>query len=462
MSLAREQVHMSNKKTTVIVGLGQTGYSCVQFLRAKGEIVRVLDSRENPPFLEQLKTEYPEVVVQLGPFKQNQLENAETVIVSPGISMQEPIVQIAESQNINIIGDIELFCQQVTAPIIAITGSNGKSTVTTLLGEMIKSAGIDVGVGGNIGTPALDMLAENEKSLYVLELSSFQLETTHSLQAEAATILNLSNDHMDRYVNMSAYKSAKQRIFNNAKSIVLNADEPSTHPLLAADIKPWFFSLQQSGERCFHLMQDQGEDYLAFQNQKLLARKELKLIGRHNVANALAALALGQVIQLPMSAMLTALKSFPGLPHRCQWVAKKNRIDYFNDSKATNVGSTIAALESFAEIHSVSEKNIILIAGGDAKGADLSVLEKPLRQWVKTIVLIGKDAKKIAQCIDDVEIYFAVDMQEAVTEAAKNALPGDTVLLSPACSSLDMYENFIERGFAFIEAVKNIPTENNS
>lgn len=413
----------------VIIGLGKTGLSCIRYLLKKNTDIAIVDNRINPPGLPELKNYSPNVPVYLGCFHENILSQADELVISPGVSLKEPAIAKQIKNGKPVIGDIELFARAARAPIIAITGSNGKSTVTTLVGEMAKCAGINVGVGGNLGIPALDLLTAPEPDLYVLELSSFQLETTYSLKAKAAVVLNISPDHMDRYENIEEYKAAKMRIYNGCEVAVIEGE--------------------------WNLFSTEG-NYLTYEKQKLLSIDKLKIKGRHQVSNALAALALGAAAGLPMAAMLKALREFPGLPHRCQWVAKINNVDYYNDSKGTNVGAAKAAIEGLGRGtgHCALTK-IILIAGGQGKGADFSELFPVVEKYVRAVILIGQDAPKIKTALTGAcKILFAESMREAVKFAAQEAQPGDMVLLSPACASFDMFNNFEHRGEVFCEDVR--------
>ena len=304
-----------------------------------------------------------------------------------------------------VVGDIELFARNVDAPVIAITGSNGKSTVTSLLGEMAKAAGLDVRVGGNIGVPALDLLHEPRPDLYVLELSSFQLETTESLNACAAAILNISEDHMDRYADLNDYTAAKAKVYYGTGTLVVNLDDKrvmATANLTRQGRNLSGFTTSTPKEKQFGICNKDNEDYLCFGTERLIAVSELKIKGQHNIANALAALALGQEANIPLAAMLVALKEFSGLPHRSQWVAEKNGVSWYNDSKATNVGAAIAA------INGIKANRIILIAGGQAKGQDFSPLKEVVKNKVKHLVLLGEDAELLNNELSDyTEVSFA-------------------------------------------------------
>ena len=355
------------------------------------------------------------------------------------------------------IGDIELFCRAVhgeplSKPVVAITGSNGKSTVTTLLGEMAEASGLAVGVGGNIGTPVLELLDDPKTELYILELSSFQLETTETLRATAATVLNLSPDHMDRYPTLADYHRAKQSIYRGCGTAVFNREDPLTSPLLPVTAGAVTFTTKAPDLGQYGLLEDEQGVWLSRGLEKLLNTAEMRIRGRHNQQNALAALALGDAVGLSLDAMLNVLKVFTGLAHRCQWLIEFNGVSWFNDSKATNVGAAVAAINGLGA--DISGK-VILIAGGDGKGADFSDLRTPVTQFVEHLVLIGRDGPLIGAVAQGVtSIHQAEAMQDAVQQCAQLAKAGDAVLLAPACASFDMFSSFEKRGEAFASFVK--------
>ena len=434
----------------IVVGLGKSGMSLVRFLAQQGVRFAVADTRANPPELATLQRDYPQVEVRCGELDVEFLCRATELYVSPGLALATPALQQAAARGVQMSGDIELFARHAKAPIVAITGSNAKSTVTELVGEMAKAAGKKVAVGGNLGTPALDLLADDVE-LYVMELSSFQLETTHLLNAEVATCLNVSEDHMDRYSGMQAYHLAKHRIFRGARQVVVNRDDALSRPLQADQLPCWSFGLSKPDFNGFGLIEEAGEKCLAFQFDALLPVRELKIRGAHNQSNALAALALGHAVGLPFAAMLEALKHFTGLAHRCQWVGELRGAHYYDDSKATNVGAALAAIEGLgADING----KLLLIAGGDGKGADFSALRVPVAHYCRAVVLLGRDAARLAEALDGAAVQVRVNsLEEAVAQCAALAQPGDAVLLSPACASLDMFKNFEERGRLFAQAV---------
>lgn len=431
---------------TVVVGLGKTGLSCVRHLVGQEKTVAVTDTRVIPPCIQELRSEFPQVPVYLDGIYENVLDKASEIVVSPGICVREPAIAKQQARGVNAIGDIELFVQAAKAPIIAITGSNGKSTVTTLVGEMAKAAGKKIVVGGNLGTPALELL-DDDAELYVLELSSFQLETTRSLQAAAATVLNITPDHLDRYESYDDYIAAKLSIYKNSKAQIINRDDSQTfinNPTIS-------FGASEPNENEFGLRKVDGELFLAFGKNNLLNVKELKVKGQHQYLNALAAMALGHCVNLPMDAMLKALKAFTGLRHRCQWVADIEGVAWYNDSKATNVGATLAALHGLgAEIPG----KIVLLAGGLAKDADFSSLREGAKQYVSRLILFGQDKKELKKVLEDVlDIQEVEDLQEAVKSAKSIATAGDIVLLSPACASFDMFSDFEARGDEFCNLI---------
>lgn len=442
----------------VIVGLGVTGLSCARYLSAKGDRFKVVDSRQNPPALAEFRELYPSVQCELGGFNQETFTAAKELIVSPGISLKTPEIEAARKRNVSITGDIDIFSKAVASPVVAVTGSNGKSTVVELLAEILDTAGINVGVGGNLDSerarPALDLLLEEPREIYLLELSSFQLETTECLEAEVATILNLSADHLDRYEGIEDYLSAKQRIFRGCKKVVINRDDPYSKPPADIRVPALDFGFGRPGSNGFGLLEEGDDQYLAFQFEKIVSAHELKIFGLHNIANALAASALAKALDIEMAAIRKGIQNFAGLPHRCQWVANISGVDFYNDSKGTNVGATLAAVEGLGQR---IEGHILLIAGGVGKGADFRSLVPVINRWGKEVILIGRDAVEIAAHFDsDIQTYFAEDMQDAVKVSLEHALPGDAVLLSPACASFDMYDNYRHRGQSFIESVEGL------
>lgn len=444
--------HMiATSKVKAIIGTGITGLSVARFLAAQQQAFVLLDTRLSPPNLQQIKTEFPHVSIECGELNPHTLLACDEIIISPGVAVATPAIEQARAAGIPVVGDIEIFVRYAKAPIVAITGSNAKSTVTTLVGEMAKAAGINVAVGGNLGTPALELLNDSVE-LYVMELSSFQLETVTKLNAKVATILNISADHLDRYENMRAYILAKLRVYFGAEHIVVNRNDVLTHPPLAAGVKPIYFG-GRADFGSFGLLTRDGIEYLAKNLTPLMAARELKIRGRHNIDNALAALALGDAAGIPLDAMLGTLKTFSGLRHRCEFVAEKNAVEFYNDSKGTNIGATLAAISGLAR----DPQQLIVILGGEGKGQDFTELTPALRAINSRLVLIGRDATVIEQAVADAApIIHAGSMQDAVNKAFALAQPGDAVLLSPACASFDMFKNYEDRGEKFCEAVQEL------
>lgn len=444
--------HMiATSKVKAIIGTGITGLSVARFLAAQQQAFVLLDTRLSPPNLQQIKTEFPHVSIECGELNPHTLLACDEIIISPGVAVATPAIEQARAAGIPVVGDIEIFVRYAKAPIVAITGSNAKSTVTTLVGEMAKAAGINVAVGGNLGTPALELLNDSVE-LYVMELSSFQLETVTKLNAKVATILNISADHLDRYENMRAYILAKLRVYFGAEHIVVNRNDVLTHPPLAAGVKPIYFG-GRADFGSFGLLTRDGIEYLAKNLTPLMAARELKIRGRHNIDNALAALALGDAAGIPLDAMLGTLKTFSGLRHRCEFVAEKNAVEFYNDSKGTNIGATLAAISGLAR----DPQQLIVILGGEGKGQDFTELTPALRAINSRLVLIGRDATVIEQAVADAApIIHAGSMQDAVNKAFALAQPGDAVLLSPACASFDMFKNYEDRGEKFCQAVQEL------
>ncbi len=436
----------------VVVGLGKTGYSSACFLDRQNINFAVTDSRENPPMHEVMQQSLPAVPLYLGEFDNELLMNARELLISPGVSMQEPAIATAIQSGVKVYGDIEIFCRHVHTPVVAVTGSNGKSTVTTLIAEMVKAAGMNVAKGGNIGTPVLDLLKQEEPDVFVLELSSFQLETVSSLNAVAAVVLNISEDHMERYANLAEYANAKAHIYSGDGTMVINVDDEHVAAMTAVDRNSIGFTLGEPEAGQYGTRIYAGKTWLVKADEKLIAADQLRLPGKHNVANVLAALALVDAINVPREAALKILETFSGLPHRCQWVAKIKDVDWYNDSKGTNVAACCAAITGLTE-----KENIILIAGGEAKGADFSELVKVVEGLVRSVIVIGRDGHIIKSVLQDLlTVYEADTIESAVSTAAEIASPGDLVLLSPACASFDMFENYEARGNAFNKAVAKL------
>ncbi|HTV52805.1 MAG TPA: UDP-N-acetylmuramoyl-L-alanine--D-glutamate ligase [Steroidobacteraceae bacterium] len=437
----------------VIAGIGRTGLSCAAYLRERGWRVALTDTREAPPELERVRALDPGIAVRLGGLDTGLLQEAVCVIASPGLPLTHPFFNEARRRGLDVIGDIELFALAADAPVVGITGTNGKSTVTTLLGRMAERAGVRVRVGGNLGEPALDLLAAAQRErarteLYVLELSSFQLEATRSLDLRAAVVLNVSADHLDRYASLADYAAAKARIFERCETAVLNVDDPLVRSMPRPGQTRLSYSLQDP--TADYALSAAREPALARRGVPLLAVRELKIRGLHNIANALAALALGEAVGLELAPMLETLRDFTGLPHRTQWVAEVRGVTYINDSKATNVGATLAAVAGLPG-------PLVVIAGGDGKQQDFAPLAPAFRDKVRHAVLIGRDREALARALEGVcTLERCETLPEAVRAAARAARPGDTVLLSPACASLDMFRDYAQRGSVFTRAVEEL------
>ncbi len=431
-----------------VLGLGATGLSIARYLHRKDVDAMFFDTREAPPGVDELKSIYPDAEILLGEAKLP--GNVERIIASPGIADSHPILVDARKAQLEVLSDIELFAREAKAPFIAVTGSNGKSTVTTLLYHMCRAAGLDVYAGGNLGEPALDLLDKPAPDIYVLELSSFQLQRTHRLPAAVSILLNISPDHLDWHASIDEYRQTKYRVFREAKAAVINRADPRAQDFVVNIRDVRSFGIDEPDDGHYGLRVEDGETYLARGETLLLSTRDLVLFGRHNQANALAAMAAGELAGLDMASMLAVLCEFPGLPHRMQFVDRIGGVSYVNDSKATNVAAAVASIESV-------DGMIVLIAGGVGKGAEFDELAAALENKLRAAVLIGEDAERIAAALDTVNpVRFAADMNEAVRHAASFADPGDTVLLAPACASLDQFKNYGARGDAFAQAVREL------
>lgn len=441
---------------TLVAGLGVTGLSVARFLASRGEEVIVIDSRAEPPGLRNLKAAHPELPVIVESLDTRWLEGVSQVVMSPGLGLDTPIAVEARRLGIPLVSDIELFARAVNAPVIGVTGSNGKSTVVTLLARILSAAGQRVAAGGNLGPPALELL-DVEAETYVLELSSFQLETTESLKPVAAAVLNVSPDHLDRHGSFERYAALKAKLAHAAETFVFNWDDEAVREMGLAHARAIPFSVAEPLEAGYSSAAHQGARWLCRNGAPFLPVAELRLPGLHNEANALAATALADVVTngaaRPQSeAQLDALREFSGLPHRCQWVAEEESVLFINDSKGTNVGATVAALRGLSG-------PFVLIAGGQGKGADFAPLVEAARDRLVGAVVIGEAAGELRAALSSVTpVHVAGDMGEAVARAAglARAAPNRpvTVLLSPACASFDMFADYRERGEAFITAVK--------
>lgn len=450
-------ITLENTKVLVI-GMGLSGLSALQWLLLEGADVAMADTRKSPPNLKEVKKIDADIKMHLGPMDAALLQSFELIVVSPGVALSEPAIAQAINAGVPVVGDVELFAQfrPKSAKLIAVTGSNGKSTVVTMVGEICKEAGLNTVVAGNIGLPVLDVLREEKLTgevpdVYVLELSSFQLETTKSLFADAATVLNVSEDHMDRYEDIDAYAQAKARIYKHADVAVVNGFDQ--YSAIGAEGNVVLFGFDQPENITDFGIIENGETWLASGKRKYLQVSDLKVAGNHNVLNALAASALCRALTIETKYMVNTLKAFGGLPHRVQWIASIEDVDYYDDSKGTNVGATCAAINGMARDD--ASRKVVLIAGGEGKGQDFSPLIEPVANNARAVVLIGRDAKLIEAILlpTNVPMYEAVDLSEAVVIAQKMASKNDAVLLSPACASFDMFDNYQQRGQQFAEAV---------
>jgi len=440
-------------KQVLVLGLGATGMSMARWLSARGARVRVADSREDPPHARALKTLLPGVRIDTGAFRRESFSGIDLIAISPGVPLAQPEVARAAADGVPVLGDVELFAQAKgsASKVIAITGSNGKSTVTAMSGAMCRAAGARTVVAGNIGLPVLDALDEGEEpDLYVLELSSFQLETTSSLEPVAAAMLNLSEDHLDRYASLAHYAAAKARIFRGGGTQVLNRNDRFSIAMgLPGRAIVTFGFDQPSGPADWGVVSEDGRDFLVQGSRRVLQAEELGVAGLHNAANALAALALCHDVGLAEEPMLQALRDFRGLPHRLSAVGSLNGITFFDDSKGTNVGATVAALSGLG-------RRSVLIAGGDGKGQDFSPLAAPVRRHARAVILIGRDRDRIRDALahTGAQMRCAQTLAEAVHLAYAAAQPGDAVLLSPACASFDMFRDYRDRGEQFADGVR--------
>jgi UDP-N-acetylmuramoylalanine--D-glutamate ligase len=441
----------NNWQRAVVVGLGKTGFSVAQHLRARGVAVSVTDSRAQPPGLEALRALDANVPVRAGGFDAALLDGADVVVVSPGVPTRGAFFDAARARGLPLVGDIELFARAARSPVAGVTGTNGKSTVTTLLGNMAARAGRRVRVGGNLGAPALDLL-DPQAELYVLELSSYQLETTATLELAAACVLNVTPDHLDRYGGLAAYAAAKARIFGRARTAVLNQDDPLVAAMDTGAARRIGFSLRGAGGADYVLAGEGAAAALACRGEPVLPIAQMRLAGRHNAANALAALALGDALGLARAAMLAELREFAGLEHRAQWIADIAGVRYIDDSKGTNVGATLAAVSGLPA-------PLLVVAGGDGKGQDFAPLAAAFRGKVRRALLIGRDAPALGAALAGAcELEYCASLEAAVAAAARAAQPGDTVLLSPACASFDMFRDYTHRGAVFAAAVRGLAT----
>lgn len=447
MNVATNNEAATNAKD-LVYGLGATGLSVARYLQRQGLRANYVDSRAAPPGMAELTEICADAVVIVGETPESLLENTRRVIVSPGIADNDAYLESARASNVEVISDIELFTGEAKAPFIAVTGSNGKSTVTTLLALMCDAAGKTAYAGANLGVPALDLLTREKPDFYLLELSSFQLQRTSNLPARVAVLLNISPDHLDWHASEDEYRAAKYRVFTQAQAAVFNRADSEAAKHIPQHVRTTSFGLDQPRHEQFGLLEDNGEMFLARGDQLLLAATDVAMVGKHNLANALAALATGELMGLDMAAMLQVLNEFPGLPHRMQSVAKIDGVHYINDSKATNVGAAIASVESV-------DGMVVLIAGGQGKGGDFNKLATSTCSHMRSVVLLGEDAALLQEAFaGHAQTSLARDMESAVDKAAAVAQPGDTVLFAPACASFDMYQNYQSRGDDFCAKVE--------
>ncbi len=452
MSAVKKRKPAPSKVDNLVFGIGLTGMSVARYLKHNGIEAVYVDSRSEPPALDELRELLPDAEVVLGDSAAVDLKNINRIIASPGVADAEPLLASARESGIDVVSDIELFAHEASAAVVAVTGSNGKSTVTTLLALMCDAGGKTVLAGANLGEPALDLLERDPPDFYILELSSFQLQRTMNLPAKVAVLLNITADHLDWHESEKNYRNAKYRIFRNADSAVIGRADPDIAKHVGKGTGIITFGADTPEDGHYGLREEDGTAYLARGEQLLLGMTELALVGRHNQLNALAALAAGELMGLELPAMLQVLAEFPGLAHRMQLIARKKGIDFIDDSKATNVSAAVASIESIDGI-------IVLIAGGEAKGGDFNDLSEALSERLRAAVLIGSDADQIADALGkQAPIHIANDIDEAVVQAAAYAESGDTVLLAPACASFDQFPNYKARGDAFGAAVHRLPT----
>lgn len=453
MSVNAGQLIESRKNAVLVVGLGKTGYSAIQHFCEEGHSVVAVDTRQGTPYLSRVRDEFPDVQIHCGAFEEDMFRGFETVLVSPGVPLEDPAIQCALKCGADVIGDVELFARNNDRPVIAITGSNGKSTVTQLVGDMLNAAGINALVGGNLGVPALELLRHALPDVYVLELSSFQLEATRSLEPVSAVVLNISEDHMDRYPTLEAYRQAKASIYRHCSGCVVNRDDPGAGPDESASChhQVTFGNGAPANDSEFGFADALGETWI-FQGKTALMRcSETELTGRHNLLNIQAAMALITAAGYDLDRdMLDVVGGFAGLSHRMQTVVVSQGVRWINDSKGTNVGATSAALEGLSE-------PVILIAGGQGKDADFEPLAVASQERVRSALVFGEDGHKISNALSEAcPVQVVQDLRQAVQSAQAMATSGDVVLFSPACASFDMFANFEARGNAFCDLVYEV------
>ncbi|MEZ5498566.1 MAG: UDP-N-acetylmuramoyl-L-alanine--D-glutamate ligase [Steroidobacteraceae bacterium] len=440
----------THQERAIVVGLGDSGLSVLRYLDRRDWRLLGIDTRTQPPARAQIEAQLPRVQLDCGRLDPARLEPGDLVVVAPGLRRDGPFFARARELQLEIIGDIELFARDVAAPVIAVTGTNGKSTVTSLTGAMARRAGRRCRAGGNLGPPALELLDDGPQELFVLELSSYQLETTDSLRPIAATVLNISPDHLDRYATLADYAAAKATIYRHAEAAVINLDDPLSRELAPDHCRTLGFSIAGARDALYTLEQLPEGNWLCRDQERLIGADELRIRGLHNAANALAALALGEAAGLPITAMVEELRHFAGLAHRAEFVATLDGVAYINDSKGTNVGATIAAIAGLPG-------RLVLIAGGDGKGQDFAPLAAAARGRLRHALLIGRDARAIANVLAGIcPVQFCASLEDAVHASRRLAERGDTVLLSPACASFDMFRNYADRGQRFRDAVMEL------
>lgn len=441
----------------VVLGLGKTGHSIAAWLSAQGKPFHIMDTRDAPPYLEAVKTFCPADSIAVGGWRHDWLAEATELYVSPGIALAEPEIQQALDQGASLISDVDIYCQYTTASVIAVTGSNGKSTVVSLLAEMARAAGLNALAGGNIGTPVLELLDEPH-DVAILELSSFQLEMTHSLQADVAMVLNVSPDHMDRYPDMLAYRAAKHRVFNGCRRVVFHADDPLTQPLVSEEMPQQAYALGRRDLGLLSIESDARGIHLFQGVEALHTWPTLKIKGRHNALNVLSAVSVASLMEWDLSAVLAAIEQYPGLPHRCEWVAEIKGVTFINDSKGTNVGATLAALDGLAP---ECAGRLHLLAGGDGKSADFKSLGEACVRLKIALQTYGQDGDSVAAAAEEqgADVVRHATLEDALSSAWQAASPGDWVLLSPACASFDQYKSFEARGEAFVAAVNGLDAD---
>ena len=439
---------ISSSTRRAIVGMGATGRSVARFWRSRGLQFEVFDTRASLVEDFELRRELSDVTCHFGVIDESALDTIDLAVVSPGIAMSHPWVRRLQDKGAQICGDIDLFVDEVDVPVVGITGSNGKSTVTSMVGQLLTHCGQSVAVGGNLGIPALELL-DPSIDIAVLELSSFQLERSGKLNLAAATVLNLSEDHLDRHQTMPLYHLAKHRIFLGAEAVVVNCQDPLTLPINAGNATLVAWRLRDPDFNQFGLREVEGEDWICYGFEQLARRKDIPLVGEHNVANAIVSLGIGHALGFPLSDLVSGLAKLTGLPHRCERVAESGGVIFVDDSKATNTAATCSAIAGIQ-----NGRNLVLIAGGQGKNQDFAVLRDPIARFCKQVILIGEASSDIAGALSpNTAVSHANSMSDAVGQAMATASSGDAVLLSPACASFDMFESYEERGRAFQASV---------